>query len=689
MEQTPKPEVVRLILQPSQQEQTTSVVLKSDRFAPKTAHLDTTTLRAIRQSAEELEDKILQTIKAHDPRDSKGSLEAIRADLSDQYSVLGEDLFRALLVDEVAKGFEQLWDTVVDGRSEDGADFLRLRIEIDPQARRLLPLAGLPWELLERPNGLTRDRLGTHRRVTLVRYLETGRTLPEIHVDGPLRVLVVVPEPEGREVRDEEALIESLRDLAKHNPRVAEPQLLRNPTLNALRQTLRNGRFHVLHFLGHGRFDDDPGSGVLLMIDEEDGTAKEVGADVMANVCKGLPDLALVVLCACEGAALAPSPKNPFLSMAPALLDAQVPAVIGMQYSISHLAAIGMSIALYDSLGNFDPVDRALSEARLALTHIDSTSYEWPTPVLFTRIKDCQIVRPAPTFDLGIRSFRGGDALAAPWGQGMKERCKDNFLELSHHFMAPECRLIRSTEKTSEGLWPSTLYGEIGDFLRPIDQSLPIVFEFAAHNSLVFVAGRHLEDKSGLDLRVRQRGQAQRSPAQPAVDGPVNVPEIWSAGSGEVPDGDLWTLEEVIPRHTDTGGDLNLPDGRDLVVAVSVTEDVKHGVRTYLHKQQIPARRILFATLHRGVGQKSIKSGAHAWELALELAKEIRRRTMVEDTGMVHLFAAAPNALMLYLGQGSRMFGAIQLYEHHFGTGRAQAYLPSLRIVPEGWEEYQ
>lgn len=677
-------ELARLQLRPNPKSGVPEIVLKTDRGDQARANLDIEILTKIREQTELQEDEISACIEAHGPNGDPQERLRLPQEILDQYHNLGQRLFKTLFVGEVGEIFESLWRDVVDRHPEDTSG-LRIRIEIDPTHKSMLPLAGLPWELLQRSNPLTGDVLGKHRRAPLVRYIKSpGRGAPrQISAEGALRILVAVLEPDGREVKGEQDFIDTLQKLVKEHDGIARVSTLANPTLEEIRSALLKGQFHVLHVLGHGRFEDDAGIGALA-IRRPDSPSRLTTALEFAEICKGLDHLALVVLCACEGAALAPSARNPFLSLAPALLDAPLPAVAAMQFTISHRAAIKLSQVFYDRLANFDAVDVALTEARLALSADDATSFEWPNAVLFSASRDCQIIAPVlspesksrerDSFDVGVLTFRDG------WGQGIRNRSRDGFLDLSHYFLASEYRLLRPAEKTPDGLWPTTIIQEIREFTDRIDQSLPVICEFAAHNSLVFVTGRCLEDKSGLDIRIRQRGQGTQGDKSEN-----NVLPPWTMDTGPIPNGDLWAFESTLPQPS-KASDAKLY--RDLVITVSVTHDIKVGVQTYLNRQDITPKRTLHATIHQGVGNSSIKSGAHAWKLADQLGARIREITMSETIHRVRLFAAAPNALMLYLGKGSRMFGAIQLYEHDFDAGRPDAYLPSLQIIPPRWNEY-
>ena len=92
-----------------------------------------------------------------------------------------------------------------------------------------------------------------------------------------------------------------------------------------------------------------------------------------------------MVLNACEGGR--GSPEDPYGGAAQALVRAQIPAVIAMQFEISDAAASLFAREFYGALADGFPVDASLGEARKAM-FADPHSVEWGTPVLYTLARD-------------------------------------------------------------------------------------------------------------------------------------------------------------------------------------------------------------------------------------------------------------------------------------------------------------
>mgnify|MGYP000470433716 CR=1 FL=1 len=143
----------------------------------------------------------------------------------------------------------------------------------------------------------------------------------------------------------------------------------------------------MLHFIGHGSFDEQQQDGVLLMEDSE-GYGARVSSRDLGVILHDHGALRLVVLNACEGGRS--SRTDPFAGAAQSLVQQGIPAVIAMQFPVTDEAAITFSQGFYGALADGYPVDAALSEARKTL-FASGSGVEWGTPVLYLRAPDAQI----------------------------------------------------------------------------------------------------------------------------------------------------------------------------------------------------------------------------------------------------------------------------------------------------------
>ncbi|MFF3402012.1 CHAT domain-containing protein [Streptomyces sp. NPDC002659] len=246
-------------------------------------------------------------------------------------------------------------------------------------------LARLPWEFLF-------DR-GENSYVCptmpLVRHPSVSAPRRALRVDPPLRVLCMAARPDDQgelAVRAERAwLTEALSGLVGEG--LIEIAWTAGETWRDLRAALRgNGEpWHALHFIGHGGFDADEQEGTLLLAGEKGGTY-ELGAENLAMLVEGHPSLRLVVLNACQSGRS--SDRDPFSSVAGALMQKGLPAAVAMQYSISDGAAVEFSRTFYETLAHRRPVDEAVTEARQAVRLAQRRTLEWGTPVLYMRALD-------------------------------------------------------------------------------------------------------------------------------------------------------------------------------------------------------------------------------------------------------------------------------------------------------------
>ncbi len=243
-------------------------------------------------------------------------------------------------------------------------------------------LLSVPWELLYR-----RPRfLASQRHTPIVRFLDVGDVPAALPIDGPVRVLGVVSSPAGLaalDVEDERARVEAALD-SMIDRGLVELEWCDPATPRSLRHCLRDGTFHILHFVGHSDFDAT-GEGALYLSDE-DGQPTAVTDAVLTALLGDQTSLRLVVLNSCKGART--TLTDPFSGIATSLVALGLPAVVAMQFSISDDAAIVFAEELFTSLvGRQYPIDAAVSEARKAI-FAEVSEIEWATPVLFLRAFD-------------------------------------------------------------------------------------------------------------------------------------------------------------------------------------------------------------------------------------------------------------------------------------------------------------
>lgn len=295
----------------------------------------------------------------------------------DRQQTIGDQLFRALFPEPIR---DRYYQSLGDLRSRPDLG-LRIKLQMGLGDPRLTAVHGLPWECLHRAQDGT--FLGRERRTSIARYLDLPLPGGRPSLNGPLRVLVVAAQP--RELKTLPHLARERRallDLGRRQNRL-EMVPLATPSLEALRNALLSGDFHVLHFLGHGGFEAGEG---LLYLEDGAGGAAPVKAPVLADLLRDITSLRLAVLNACQTARLAA--PGPFSGVATALLQAGLPAVVAMQFPISDRAARAFGVALYRRLALGDPIDAAVAEGRLAVRRDLPDSAEWATPTLFLRAPD-------------------------------------------------------------------------------------------------------------------------------------------------------------------------------------------------------------------------------------------------------------------------------------------------------------
>lgn len=279
---------------------------------------------------------------------------------------IGSELFRALISGEI----RSLWDRSLAAVRSNGMGLrLLLRLGAVPE------LENWPWELLH-----DRFFLALSNETSVVRYLENPTGSEPEKTTLPLKILVVVANPADCDPIDGDGEWERLNRALKRLVADGKVRIerLNPPTLPALEKEMSRS-WNIIHFVGHGRFEEGEGR---LVLEDGEGGRQEVPGRRLKVLLERQKDLRLVVLNSCVGAKT--SPEDVFAGVAQSLVRAGVPAVVAMRSRISDRAALAFAERFYEALARALPVDGALGEARRAM-HADGEDLEWSTPVLYMR----------------------------------------------------------------------------------------------------------------------------------------------------------------------------------------------------------------------------------------------------------------------------------------------------------------
>jgi tetratricopeptide (TPR) repeat protein len=260
----------------------------------------------------------------------------------------------------------------------------------------------LPWELLADEDGhIFAHDIALRRRV----HKEYSGTMAPFEL--PVRVLVVVARPEDVGFIDTRLATRGVLEAVERLDGALEVEVLPAATLAALSVRLRRKpAVHVVHFDGHGGFDERAGHG-FLCFENAEGGLDSVARDRLANALTGL-SLPLVVLDACQAAK---GGTYPFASIAEQLVTAGTGSVIAMPHSVLVPSSASFFAAFYGALAKGDTIAAAINQSRLALLLTTQRSVsrrgdfhlsDWFLPVLYQQETD-----PAPLAGARPAAARG------------------------------------------------------------------------------------------------------------------------------------------------------------------------------------------------------------------------------------------------------------------------------------------
>lgn len=265
----------------------------------------------------------------------------------------------------------------------EGKKGVRVRLHIAGDAPEM---TRIPWEYCRDE----RSFLALDESSPIVRYTSVGTAVTTTNTPEKVRILLATAAPKDRTPINLEEQVnrvkESLDKLIKSGR--VELKVIEHATRRELRTHFRRYDPHILHFVGHGMVENGDGA---LLLEDNNGNASSVDANDMYVLARS-SSVRLVVLSACQTAAHGEeNTSDAIMGMAPKLVAAGVPAVVAMQYEVPEETAVAFVRDLYQFLADGEPLDAAVTEARIGVYFDNDDKMHWAIPVLFMRSPDGKI----------------------------------------------------------------------------------------------------------------------------------------------------------------------------------------------------------------------------------------------------------------------------------------------------------
>jgi hypothetical protein len=288
-----------------------------------------------------------------------------------------------------------LFDTLFQGHVRRLYDEARSRQR--DQKLNLVLTSMIPW-IAEKPWEFAYDTVRQSflatEEIHFVRNVLTAIPAdPIAECPGALRILVASAQPVGfgRLSIDQEREVirrgfEPLMDAG-----LVTVDVLPHATPGAIHGHLGTGRYDVVHFIGHGVFDEDKQEGCLLFEDSRGGSIALGQRSVREIFCQR--GVSLVFLNACQsgtGSRGADFNKG----VAQALVSRGLPALVANQYSVLDSSATSFAQHFYWSLAQGMSLGESAREARISVNYsLHGEMIDWAVPVVYARDADRRLCR--------------------------------------------------------------------------------------------------------------------------------------------------------------------------------------------------------------------------------------------------------------------------------------------------------
>ncbi|AXV36809.1 MAG: hypothetical protein CIT01_00645 [Methanobacterium sp. BRmetb2] len=245
--------------------------------------------------------------------------------------------------------------------------------------------------------------------------------------------------------------------------------------------------------------------------------------------------------------------------------------------------------------------------------------------------------KPGKISHVGIRSFERG--------AGYMPNETEKMLCLTDFFNEKQIK--------DDNNWNGEIFNKLKEFTKELSPKFEYRLHLETHLSIAFVIGYLLDSKSGIEIYPMQKSRGKKD---------------WS------PEGDYTKKYTKLEKNIE----ILSNDPKDVVLVIGITHNILEEVKKYINTNQIQASKIIKCNVEGYVGNNAIIDGTHAIELVNSLSTILNeRRDTHEKRNTLHIFAACPVGFIFYLGQISRIFGKIKLYEY---DSEDFVYSPSFKL---------
>jgi hypothetical protein len=235
--------------------------------------------------------------------------------------------------------------------------------------------------------------------LVLTRYMELGKDREEFNAsERPLRVLAVISRPQDERTVLSNDVVAAIEALNTEKEKVVSVEIVDQPTLGSIETALAQHEPHILHFIGHGRYDRAQKTGFLLLVNPRTNNSDPCDDSTLIECFRRAQWFPrLVFLHMCEGGISEKDAtiQQAFSGFAPKLIHAKIPSVVAMQYPIKNPDARDFSLAFYRKLADGGSVDEAVQEGRSKLD-LYRRSRLFGTPVLYMHSAGGLVLPKAP-----------------------------------------------------------------------------------------------------------------------------------------------------------------------------------------------------------------------------------------------------------------------------------------------------